>query len=688
MHKRLKHIGSRPGRMGVLLFVLFSSMLLLAITISQISKADIQAANTESLRTHFQVMATGNVLLIGTAMFLILCVFYLLVLEIRRQRRMISKLRMQEEHMRIIISNIGEGLIATDNKGEITYMNPAAEQLTGWSRGEAKNLPLEKVYRVVNEETGKPFENIASRIFRHGLPVALENNTLLHTKHKKTLVISNSGSPLLDQKGNVSGVVVLFNNITDQKNREYELTQSEEKYRMLIEQASDGVLIYSFDGTIYEFNEASYKLMDYSREEFAQLKLQDMFFNEPVIINQAVADKIFAGQTVLFQRTLKKKSGNALEAEINARMLPDGRSLAFVRDITERKRTEKTMRMALERYDILSKATSDTIWDWDIINNRMHYNEGISKMFGHQITETGNIADWWKANIHPDDIKTVTDALDKAFKKERQNLQLEYRFRCDNGSYKYIYDRAFVIFDEQENPVRMIGAMQDITYQKEEELRIARAIADAQEQERRHIGEELHDNVNQILVGSLLTLGMAKDKNTGREKVNDLIEAGRNHVLNAIEELRKLSHEIAPATFEKKSLKDIFENLLEGINPSKQFSISFEFDEAANNINDDIQLNLYRILQGQVKNILKYSGANAIEVRLACSENTVKMRIFDNGRGFDTKRPRRGIGLNNIKNRAESFGGKFILNSAPGMGCEIIVEIPVESNEAFQLVFK
>ncbi len=682
MHKQLKHIGAGLARRSVLLFVLFSSMLLLAVTITQISKAGIQSNNTETYPAYLQALASDNVLFIGTAMFLILCVFYLLLTENRRQRKMISKLRMQEEHMRIIISNIGEGLIATDRKGGIVYMNPAAEKLTGWNRYEARNLPLEKVYRVVNEETGKPFESIVSRIFKNGSPVALENNTLLHTRNKRTLVISNSGSPLLDSKGNVSGAVVLFNNITEQKKREDELVQSEEKYRMLIEQASDGVIIYSFDGTIYEFNEASYILMGYSKEEFAQLKLQDMFFNEPVIINQAVADKIFAGQTVLFERRLKKKSGNALEAEINARMLPDGRSLAFVRDITERKRTEKTMRMALERYDILSKATSDTIWDWDITNNRMHYNEGISKMFGHQITETGNIADWWKANIHPDDIKPVTDALEKAFKKERQNLQLEYRFRCDNGTYKYIYDRAFVMFDEQENPARMIGAMQDITYQKEEELRIARAIADAQEQERRHIGEELHDNVNQILVGSLLTLGMAKDKNADREKANNLIEAGRNHVLNAIEELRKLSHEIAPVTFEKKSLEDIFETLLEGINPSKQFNINFEFDEALNTINDDIQLNLYRILQGQVKNILKYSGANAIDVKLTCSENTAKMRIFDNGRGFDTRKPRRGIGLNNIKNRAESFGGKFILNSAPGMGCEIIVEIPAKSDAA------
>lgn len=255
---------------------------------------------------------------------------------------------------------------------------------------------------------------------------------------------------------------------------------------------------------------------------------------------------------------------------------------------------------------------------------------------------------------------------------------MEYRFRCENGSYKYIYDRAYVIFDEKDEPIRVIGAMQDITYKKEEELRIARAIADAQEQERRHIGEELHDNVNQILVGSLLTLGMAKDKSHDREKVNELIEAGRGHVLHAIEELRKLSHEIAPASFEKKSLKDIFETLLNGINLENRFNIQVAFDETIDQaVTDDIQLNLYRILQEEVKNILKYSGANMIEVQVSLTADAVRMRTFDNGRGFDTRKASKGIGLNNIRNRAESFAGKFILNSAPGMGCEIIVEIPL-----------
>ena len=605
-----------------MLFVLFSSMLLLGISIAQISHAGIQLRNPELHTSYFQTITPGNIVLTASVLLLTGCVFFLLVKENRRQRKIINRMRIQEEHMRIIVNNIGEGLIATNKEGEIVYMNPAAEKLTGWSRAEATNLPVEKVYRVVNEQTGKPFESITSRVFRQGQTVPLENNTVLHTKQKNSLIISNSGSPLLDREGNISGAVILFNNITDQKRKEDELKQSEEKYRMLIEQASDAVIIYSFDGTIYEFNEASYKKIGYTKEEFGRLTLPDLFFNEPIILNPEVADKIFAGQTVLFNRKVKKKDGSAMDVEVNARMLPDGRNLAFVRDITERKKTERAMRLALERYDILSKATSDTIWDWDMVNNIMHYNDGVTKMFGYDITETGNIADWWKANIHPDDIKSVTEALEKAFRKERQNLQMEYRFRCDNGTYKYIYDRAFVIFDEKDNPIRMIGAMQDITYEKEEELRIARAIADAQEQERRHIGEELHDNVNQILVGSLLTFGMAKDKSADREKVNELIEAGRNHVLNAIEELRKLSHEIAPASFEKKSLRDIFETLLDGINPHKQFNIHFEFDEAVNDIDDDIQLNLYRILQGQVKNILKYSGANAIEVKLSCVVST------------------------------------------------------------------
>ncbi|HNH22070.1 MAG TPA: PAS domain S-box protein, partial [Ferruginibacter sp.] len=150
MYKQLKQFSAKAARRYVLLFVLFASLLLLTVSIVQIGQAGAVAnINGSRIGNYLRAIASGNIMLIGTAMFLIVCVFYLLVAENRRQRRIITRLRTQEEHLRIIVNNIGEGLIATGRNGEIVYMNPAAEKLTGWSRTEARNQPLEKVYRVV-----------------------------------------------------------------------------------------------------------------------------------------------------------------------------------------------------------------------------------------------------------------------------------------------------------------------------------------------------------------------------------------------------------------------------------------------------------------------------------------------------------------------------------------------------------
>jgi signal transduction histidine kinase len=222
----------------------------------------------------------------------------------------------------------------------------------------------------------------------------------------------------------------------------------------------------------------------------------------------------------------------------------------------------------------------------------------------------------------------------------------------------------------------MIGAMQDVTYTQEEQKRIAKAIIDAQELERRYIGQELHDNVNQILAASRLTLSVAKNIGPTNDRVKALIETSTGYIYEAIEELRKLSHRLAPATFDDMSLKEKFEDLLLSINPDNRYQITLQFDEIKEEYSSDIWINLYRILQEQIKNIISYSEADSIEISVMSSGNVIVMRIFDNGKGFDTKTSKNGIGLSNIRNRIDSFCGKFILNSAPGKGCEMIVEIP------------
>ena len=124
-------------------------------------------------------------------------------------------------------------------------------------------------------------------------------------------------------------------------------------------------------------------------------------------------------------------------------------------------------------------------------------------------------------------------------------------------------------------------------------------------------------------------------------------------------------------------LKNIFENLLQSINLKNQFSILFHFDDRVNNLLcQDTQINLYRILQEQVKNILKYAAANSITVEVKLTGRSVTMITSDNGTGFDLKKTKKGIGLSNMKRRVESLAGKLLITTSPGNGCTICIEVP------------
>jgi len=125
-----------------------------------------------------------------------------------------------------------------------------------------------------------------------------------------------------------------------------------------------------------------------------------------------------------------------------------------------------------ERYDIVAKATSDTIWDWDIETNKFIFNKGIQGIFGYKKEDVGNTIQWWFDKIHPEDSLKMSVKVYSYIEQKTEKWQDYYRFLCADGSYKYVYDRGFLVMDESNNVVRLIGAMQDITKLKEEEQRL------------------------------------------------------------------------------------------------------------------------------------------------------------------------------------------------------------------------
>ncbi len=479
--------------------------------------------------------------------------------------------------------------------------------------------------------------------------------------------------------GESGNVVMKHTDITELKKASKEAAD----YKNALDQSSI-LAITDLDGIIKHANQNFCNISKYSAAELIgqNHRIVNSGYH-PQSFFQNLFDTLAAGK--IWRGEIRNKAKDGTFYWTDATIVPvideNGKPYQYIAirwDITKRKTAEAGMREAIERYDILAQATSDTIWDWDIANKTMHYNEGITKMFGYNAAQVNNIVDWWNDKLHSDDFEVVTATLKDVFEKENERLQLTYRFRCADGSYKYIFDRAFVIFDNNGKPVRMIGAMQDITHQIEEEMRVAKAIIDAQEEERNYLGAELHDNINQILAGTLLTLGLAKSNDMDTNQRTGFILSAMGYLTDAINETRKLSHNLAPAVIHENTLKDMFENLLLTVNLEGLFTVRFDFDEIQENlIPEEVQINLYRILQEQTKNILKYSEAGIIEIAVNIIANKVKLRIYDNGRGFDTDIKKTGIGLRNIKKRAEALRGNFLLNSAPGKGCEIIVEIPL-----------
>jgi PAS domain S-box-containing protein len=147
----------------------------------------------------------------------------------------------------------------------------------------------------------------------------------------------------------------------------------------------------------------------------------------------------------------------------------DNRNIAIFEEL---KNTNNEIKESNEKFDIVAKATSDTIWDWKIQENSFTWNKGIDSVFGYSPEEVDNNANWWFDKIHPEDSIKISVKLYSFIEQKTENWQDQYRFKCADNSYKYVLDRGFLLLDEEGKAVRMIGAIQDITKQKEEELRL------------------------------------------------------------------------------------------------------------------------------------------------------------------------------------------------------------------------
>lgn len=363
----------------------------------------------------------------------------------------------------------------------------------------------------------------------------------------------------------------------------------------------------------------------------------------------------------------------------------------MIRLLLENNISLEQLKLFNERFDIVTKATHDLIWDWNLETNELYRDpSGLEKVYGFSSNEPIRHISLWLERIHPDDREKVQEGMVQIMNATTQNVfDLEYRFQRENGEYSHIYDRGYILRNAEGKAYRMIGAAQDITERKkledelfEQELSLQKEISQAtistQEKERAEIGKELHDNVNQVLTTTKLYLDLAT---TNADLRMELIKKSSKNIINAITEIRQLSRSLMLPSLGDLGLVDSIQDLVEDINATKKFLVKFNYDEFDElGLTEEQKLMMYRIVQEGLNNVIKHAAATETIIQVSKNKTQVKLVIKDNGKGFNAATVKKGAGLNSIRNRVYLSNGKLIIDSHPGQGSTLIIELPFNYN--------
>lgn len=198
-------------------------------------------------------------------------------------RRAEEEVRRSEESLRATLYSIGDGVLATDEQGRVTRVNPVAERLTGWQEGEARGRPIEEVFDIISEETRDKAVNPVGRVLAEGVVVGLANHTALVSRNGHERPIADSGAPILDRQGKPRGAVLVFRDVSAERAAEEELRQSEEKLRSMIASVRD-YAFYMLDptGRVVTWNPGAERIKGYRKEEILGEPFSRFFTAEDV----------------------------------------------------------------------------------------------------------------------------------------------------------------------------------------------------------------------------------------------------------------------------------------------------------------------------------------------------------------------------------------------------------------------
>ena len=364
---------------------------------------------------------------------------------IAQRNTAIAELAANRERLEITLASIGDGVIATDASGRVTFLNAVAGQLCGWSYTQATGRPVSEVLRIADENTGQ------------ALSSPISTPTLLRTREGGDIAISGSGSPIRTAEGQVVGSVLVFRDIRASREAQKQI----EKWHRLFRAGGFGMAVISANDTLLDVNPAFAAMHGYPEEELIGTKFS-------ALLASRLTTSLDGGR-VTFESNHRHREGHLFPVLTDLTVFHDaaGRPTeraAYFSDISARINAETLSREAQQRYKTAVDVVSDIIWTNSAQGQMVGEQRAWGLFTGQTLDEYQGYG--WSASVHPEDIQPTIVEWEKAV-AGRTKFVCEHRLRRHDGVYRHFAVRALPLFDEHGQLREWVGVHADITEERE-----------------------------------------------------------------------------------------------------------------------------------------------------------------------------------------------------------------------------
>ncbi len=495
--------------------------------------------------------------------------------------------------------------------------------------------------------------------------------------------------PIRDADGAVIYGMGVAVDITERKRAEARLAENETRLRAIIDAEPECVKLLDAEGRLLTINPAGLAMIEADAPE--QVVGESVLAIVAPEQRDAFADltrRVFQGEAGALEFEIIGLKGTRRWLESHAVPLrePDGQITALLgitRDITTRKRAERALLESEERLRLVSRATTDAVWDWDLVTDALWRGEGFQTLFGYLPEEIEPGIESWHTRLHPEDQERVITQIRSAIDGGRTFWSDEYRFRRRDGTYADIYDRGYVIHNAAGVPVRMVGSMQDVTERKRAEAQLrnlATRFEAIREEERTRIAREIHDQLGQALTALKMDLAWLAKKLPPRPaalrpKLRDM-----EGVIDAtMDAMHRIVAELRPGVLDDLGLPAAIRWLATDFQERTHIRCAVSVTGVEPSLQTAQATAVFRTLQEALTNVARHARARHVDIRFHVVPTALELVVADDGRGITPEeiQNRRTLGLLGIRERALTWRGQVIIHGEPGRGTTVRVFMPI-----------